>query len=197
MVFQQLRGALQDKGIYFSHYLVGYRPADNILFIFYQPIISGEEVSLSVVIPVHNETGCIERVVQHLAAELASNKIEYEIILVNDNSTDETPQVLAGLAANLNGVKMVDSPAPKGFGKAIRRGLDENSKDIVVVFMGDGSDDVGDVTKYYNKILEGYDCVFGSRFIKGSRVVGYPKAKLVLNRLGNALIQVLFLLQYI
>ena len=153
-------------------------------------------MSLSVVIPVHNETGCIERVVQDLAVELASNKIEYEIILVNDNSTDETPQVLAGLAANLNGVKMVNSPAPKGFGRAIRRGLDEISKDIVVVFMGDGSDDVGDVTKYYNKILEGYDCVFGSRFIKGSRVAGYPKAKLVLNRLGNTLIQVLFLLQY-
>lgn len=153
-------------------------------------------MKLSVVIPVHNEQDCIKKSVEDLIRELQLNNIEYEIVLVNDNSTDSTPQILDNLARAYNRIKVIPSLPPKGFGRAIRKGLDEVSGDIVVVFMGDGSDDSGDVVKYYNKILEGYDCVFGSRFIKGSKVTGYPKIKLILNRLGNKLIQLLFLIKY-
>ncbi|MDD4939650.1 MAG: glycosyltransferase family 2 protein [Candidatus Omnitrophica bacterium] len=153
-------------------------------------------MKLSVVTPVHNEEGCIKPVVGSLIRELKSSGIEYEIVLINDNSTDSTPRVLNSLAAENEGVKIVEASPPKGFGRAIRKGLDNVSGDVVIIYMGDGSDDPEDAVKYYNKIAEGYDCVFGSRFIKGSRVTDYPKLKLMLNRLGNKFIQMLFLIKY-
>jgi dolichol-phosphate mannosyltransferase len=153
-------------------------------------------MKLSVVIPVHNEETGIRKPVEGLSRKLKLANIEHELVLVNDNSTDNTQQVLSDLASALGNIRIVNSQAPKGFGRAIRKGLDNVLGDIVVIFMGDGSDDASDVVMYYNKILEGYDCVFGSRFIKGSRVEGYPKLKLMLNRLGNKLIQFLFLIKY-
>ena len=152
-------------------------------------------MKLSVVIPVHNEEECIEKVVGNLILELESNAIDREIILVNDNSTDASAEILHKLVNSDRRIKIIDSPPPKGFGRAIRKGLDAVSGDVAVIFMGDGSDDAADVVKYYHKILEGYDCVFGSRFIKGSRAEAYPKIKLLLNRLGNKLIQLLFFIK--
>ena len=147
-------------------------------------------------VPAHNEQGCIQIVAQALILELERNAIEYELIIVNDNSTDDTSLILKEISGRHNKVVIIDSDSPKGFGWAIRKGLESVSADIVVIYMGDGSDDPQDVVKYYNKILEGYDCVFGSRFIKGSKTSGYPKIKLILNRMGNFLIQILFFMQY-
>ena len=153
-------------------------------------------MKLSVVIPIHNEEKCIEAVVMGLIQELSLHNVEYEIILVNDNSTDSSPKILEHIAKDYKGIKIINSTFAKGFGGAIRAGLHNVSGEVVVIFMGDGSDDARDVVKYYNKILEGYDCVFGSRFMKESLVSGYPKIKLFLNRAGNKLIQFLFFLSY-
>lgn len=153
-------------------------------------------MQLSVVIPVYNEEKCIESVVNTLIQELGANAIDYEIILVNDTSTDATPGLLSAISKKEKRVRVACSPLPRGFGRAIRTGLGSVLGDVVVIFMGDGSDDAQDVVKYYNKISEGYDCVFGSRFMRGSKVTGYPKIKLLLNRMGNKLIQLLFLLGY-
>jgi dolichol-phosphate mannosyltransferase len=153
-------------------------------------------MKLSVVIPAHNEEGCISAVLKNLINALEEKKIDREIIVVNDNSTDNTLGVLQGLAGAHNEIKVINAPAPPGFGRAIRKGLEHAAGDMVVIFMADGSDEAEDVIGYYNKIQEGYDCVFGSRFMKGSRASGYPKLKFVLNRMGNKLIQLLFWIKY-
>jgi len=75
---------------------------------------------------------------------------------------------------------------------AVRRGLAEVSGDAVAVVMADGSDSPDDVVKCYRKLLEGSDCVFGSRFVRGGRLIDYPSHKLILNRLANWFIRVLF-----
>ena len=74
----------------------------------------------------------------------------------------------------------------------MRAGLALVRGDIVVICMADGSDDAEDVVRYVRKIEEGCDCVFGSRFIDGARVVNYPPVKRVLNRLGDRGMQLLF-----
>lgn len=153
-------------------------------------------MKLSVVVPVHNEQRCIEPVLKKLIEELQASKMEYEIVAVNDNSTDSSGQVLRDLSLLYAQVRVINATPPNGFGRAIRAGLDNTRGEVVVLFMGDGSDEAKDVVSYYNKILEGYDCVFGSRFIKGSKVTGYPKIKLILNRLGNLAIQLLFFIGY-
>jgi dolichol-phosphate mannosyltransferase len=83
----------------------------------------------------------------------------------------------------------VDRAGPNGFGRAIRSGLAAVTGEVVVICMADSSDHPADVVAYYRKICEGYDCVFGSRFIRGSRVEAYPRLKLVINRIVNKVIQ--------
>jgi len=151
---------------------------------------------LSVVIPAHNEEGHIAGTVQGIEAALREAEISHEILVINDNSTDRTEHELTKLRAADANVRYINNTAPNGFGFAVRRGLVEFRGDAVAIMMADGSDDPADLVRFYRKLESGYDCVFGSRFIRGSRVVGYPKLKLVLNRLGNLLIQLLFLLNY-
>lgn len=151
---------------------------------------------LSVVIPAHNEEGQIEATVRGVAEALRAAGIDYEIIVVNDNSTDRTGRILANLGAADSSVRHVDNPPPNGFGLAVRRGLAEFRGGAVAIVMADGSDDPRDLVAFYRHLANGYDCVFGSRFIRGGRTEGYPLLKLVLNRIANLLIRLLFLLPY-
>jgi dolichol-phosphate mannosyltransferase len=151
---------------------------------------------LSVVIPAHNEEGHIAETVQGLAAALRADGILYEILVVNDNSSDATERILASLSDADSGVRYVNNAPPNGFGFAVRRGLAEFHGEAVAVVMADGSDDPADLVAFYRKLESGYDCVFGSRFVRGGRVNDYPKLKLALNRFANLLIRILFLLRY-
>jgi dolichol-phosphate mannosyltransferase len=151
---------------------------------------------LSVVIPAHDEEGHIAETVEGLAAALRAAGIAYEILVVNDNSSDGTERELARLCAADGNVRYVNNTPPSGFGFAVRRGLAEFRGDAVAIVMADGSDDPADLVRFHRKLESGYDCVFGSRFMHGSRVTDYPKFKLLLNRLGNLLIRALFLLRY-
>lgn len=151
---------------------------------------------LSIVIPIYNEEGDLENFVNELKDALKNDKIPYEIILVNDNSTDDTRNVITNLRRKNKNIRAVDRTPPRGFGRAVRSGIEVVEGDFVVICMADSSDDPQDVVKYYRKLEEGYDCVFGSRFIRGSKVVSYPKVKLVINRIVNKCIQIMFRCKY-
>ena len=86
----------------------------------------------------------------------------------------------------------MQNPGPHGFGRAIVRGLDAMNGDAAVIFMADESDDPRDVVRYWEKLNEGYDCVFGSRFMKGGGTIDYPPIKLFMNRIANAFVRFLF-----
>jgi dolichol-phosphate mannosyltransferase len=151
---------------------------------------------LSVVIPAHDEEGHIEETVRCLVTTLSGAGINHEIVVVNDNSQDRTEDILRQLQAELPSVRYLNNAPPNGFGFAVRSGLAEFRGDAVVIIMADGSDRPGDVVAFYHKLQQGFDCVFGSRFLRESKVVGYPWPKLILNRLGNLFIKLLFLLPY-
>lgn len=151
---------------------------------------------LSVVIPAHNESGTIDETVRGLVAALSDAGYSHEILVVNDNSQDETEAILQRLAHELASVRYVNNDPPNGFGFAVRRGLAEFRGDTAVIVMADGSDAPADVVAFYTKIREGYDCAFGSRFVRGGKIVDYPWPKRVLNRFGNWFIQLMFLMRY-
>ena len=90
-------------------------------------------------------------------------------------------------------IRLVNRTALNGFGRAVRTGLEHITGDVIVIYMADSSDHPVDVIRYYRKIEEGYDCVFGSRFIGGSQVVEYPRLKLIMNRIVNKSLQWFFL----
>jgi dolichol-phosphate mannosyltransferase len=147
---------------------------------------------LSVVIPARNEEGCIASTVEHLHLELRLNGIEHEIIVVDDGSTDRTATIVGALVEGIPGLRLVNKGPPHGFGRAIVCGLQKMSGDAVVIMMADESDDCRDVVRYWKALNQGWDAVFGSRFVKGGGVIDYPWLKLCLNRLANAFIRVLF-----
>lgn len=153
-------------------------------------------MKLSVVIPAYNEESSIGATVRAIAARLDAAAIEYEIVVVNDNSSDGTAQVLDGLAVENERVVPVLSPYEGGFGLAVRAGLERYTGDCVAIMMGDNSDSPDDLVRYYELLDEGYDCAFGSRFMDESVVSGYPKLKLRINRLVNLMINVAFRLGY-
>jgi dolichol-phosphate mannosyltransferase len=153
-------------------------------------------LKLSVVIPAYNEEGNITATVDGIRAVLRREAIPYELVLVNDNSADSTGAVLDTLAAADPGILPVHRESPRGFGRAVRSGLERATGDVIVICMADLSDDPEDIIKYYRKIEEGFDCVFGSRFMRGSRCVNYPRLKLFVNRIVNKMMQIMFWTRY-
>lgn len=151
---------------------------------------------LSVVIPARNEEGRIAATVVAIHEHLSAAGIAHEILVVNDNSQDRTEQILVGLHARVPTLRHINNGPPHGFGFAVRAGLAAFKGDAVVIVMADASDSPMDLVTYYRKLQEGYDCAFGSRFIRGARVVDYPWPKLLMNRLANLFIRVLFWMSY-
>jgi dolichol-phosphate mannosyltransferase len=151
---------------------------------------------LSVVVPAHNEEGRIEKTVRDIHASLSDAAIRHEILVVNDNSQDRTEEVLKRVAGEIAELRGINNPPPNGFGYAVRAGLAAFRGDAVAIVMADGSDSPTDLVALYRKLNDGCDCVFGSRFIRGAKVVGYPWPKLLLNRLANFCIRVLFWIGY-
>ncbi len=153
-------------------------------------------MKLSVVIPLHNEQDCIRDVAIALAVKLAEHSVPYEIVLINDNSTDGTEGVLSNLVQSNPHIRYVNNPPPNGFGLAVRCGLRNFTGDAVAVYMGDGSDDPDDLVAFYRKLQEGYDCVFGTRWNHGGKVYDYPLFKHVLNRFANNFIRLIMQITY-
>jgi len=147
---------------------------------------------LSVVIPARDEAGCICSTVEHLHVELRINNVPHEIIVVDDGSTDGTWDKLTDLQTRLPVLRPLQNAGFHGFGRAIICGLDNMLGDAAVIMMADESDDCRDVVRYWQELNNGYDCVFGSRFSKGGRVIGYPFLKLVLNRTANLFVKLIF-----
>lgn len=147
---------------------------------------------LSVVIPARDEAGCILSTVQHLHLELDLHKVPHEIVVIDDGSTDQTWALLTKLQGTLPELVPVQNKGVHGFGRAVVCGLERIKGDAVVIMMADESDDCRDVVRYWQELNRGWDCVFGSRFLKGGGVIDYPKVKLLVNRLANFFLKTLF-----
>jgi dolichol-phosphate mannosyltransferase len=150
---------------------------------------------LTVVIPARDEHACIAATVEHLHAELRLHDVPHEIIVVDDGSRDRTYAILRELKDRIPELRPLQNSGPNGFGRAIVFGLDRMSGDAVVIMMADQSDDDRDVVRYWQALNTGWDCVFGSRFVKRGGTVGYPPVKLLLNRLANTFLRLVFRIQ--
>ncbi len=153
--------------------------------------------TVSVVIPAHDEGGCILPTLQRLAGVLEAAAVDHEIVVVDDHSSDDTGEIVRAFAAGAPRVRLVVNEAEGGFGMAVRAGLDAARGDAIAVFMADASDDPDDLVRFVRAMERtGAECVFGSRFAPGGRVIDYPRPKLALNRFANAAIRVMFGIRY-
>jgi len=146
----------------------------------------------SVVIPARDEEQSLPSTLAAIHAAFTAAAIPHEIVVVDDGSRDRTWSVLQALRATIPTLAPTQNLGQNGFGRAVVWGLDRSRGDAVVIMMADASDDPADAVKYWRILGEGYDCVFGSRFIKGGSVHAYPRVKLLVNRLANFLVRVAF-----
>jgi dolichol-phosphate mannosyltransferase len=149
-------------------------------------------MKLSVVIPAHNEAGSIEETIMGIRRTLRGAGIPYEIVVIDDGSVDGTLPLVERLAAEGDDLRGFRSHYARGFGHAVRAGLDRYEGDAVAIVMADASDDPRDLVLYYRVLEAGHDCAFGSRFMPGGGVVDYPRLKLIINRVVNLGIRALF-----
>lgn len=169
--------------------VLSHTPSANVR----EPSFAGR---LTVLIPAHNEEKGIAATVHGIFGTLRGEAIPHEILVVLDHCTDDTASVLNAMRQDVPTLRTVANRGSAGFGFAVRRGLDAMQGDAVAIVMADASDDPRDIVQYYRKLQEGFDCVFGSRFMTGASVRNYPVHKLWLNRLGNFAIRVLFGVRY-
>ncbi len=151
---------------------------------------------ISLIIPARNEVESIGATVRSFHTALLTETISHEIIVVDDGSTDTTKDAVKELLQEIPCLTLISRTGVPGFGSAVREGLAHAKGEYVALVMADGSDDPSDLINYSLKASGGYDCVFGSRFLRTRSLIHYPYWKYVLNRLGNLLIGVLFNLQY-
>ena len=100
--------------------------------------------------------------------------------------------MLQKLTSSVATLHLVQNRGQNGFGRAVVCGIDHSREDAVVITMADESDDCRDVVRYWELLNQGWDAVFGSRFIRGGGVIDYPAHKLVVNRIANFVLRVMF-----
>jgi len=153
-------------------------------------------MKLSIIIPAYNEEEIIEKTIEKTYDILNKKKYDFEIIVVNDNSDDRTGKIIDSLSKTNKKIKPIhkksNTKGPTGMGSALKFGFKHCKGDIIIPLMADLSDNPNDIPQLVKKIFNGFDVVCGSRFIKGSKVVGYPKTKMLFNRFYNRLFAFLF-----
>lgn len=156
------------------------------------PLSSSPLKLFSVVIPARNEEESLPATIEHLHLEFNLNQIPHEIIVVDDGSQDKTWSVLQDLQQKIPALRPIQNTGEHGFGRAVACGLRNLQGDATVIMMADESDDPRDAVTYWKLLNEGWDCVFGSRFVQGGGVIDYPKTKLFMNRLANFFVRAIF-----
>ena len=145
---------------------------------------------LSILIPVRNESDSLSDIIQYYSKNLIN--LNYEVLIINDFSNDDTLDKATKLFSENNNFKVLNNKK-KGLGGAINLGIKEARGSKIAIMMADQSDDINDLLNYNNLMdKNNYDAILGSRFLKDSFVKKYPFQKLVLNRLFNYFVGLVF-----
>ncbi len=126
----------------------------------------------SIIMPAYNEADVIFTTVTELCTYLDSTAYLYELVIIDDASTDQTANIVKKLAQQFPAIVYRQNSAPNGYGYAIRNGLEAYSGDAAVIVTSDGADAPKDVEQFFSLISEGYDCAFGDRFDGMATVTG-------------------------
>ncbi|MEJ7607138.1 MAG: glycosyltransferase family 2 protein [Bryobacteraceae bacterium] len=137
---------------------------------------------LTIVVPAYNEELGIEAVLTEMRRVLRASKIEHELIVVDDGSTDATTQ-----AALRSGVRVIRHRSNRGYGAALKTGITAANHEFVAIIDADGTYPAEYLPEFVEK-LESADMIVGAR-VKGKVAIPMVRrpAKWVLNRLANYL----------
>ncbi len=128
-------------------------------------------MKINIVIPAHNEEGVIADTIRSIEKELS---LDYEIIVVNDHSSDDTGSVVRELMKQYQNLRLIDNDWDKGFANALKKGFSVCSAELIIPVMADLCDDPRTINEMHLKATQGFDIVAGSRYMKGGLKSGGP-----------------------
>ena len=148
---------------------------------------------LSIIVPVRNEIDGLDDLIDYFNSNL--NTFTYEVLIINDFSEDDTLSKAQLISNKHTNFKIYDNK--KRIRWCYQLGYKKATGDFVSIMMADQSDDIKDLIKYVEIIsTENLDAVFGSRFLKNSKIRDYPTQKLILNRIFNLFVGLIFWNKY-
>ncbi len=125
-------------------------------------------MNLSIVIPAHNEEGNLEGLVNDLLELQKGKGWDCEIVIVDDNSSDNTGKIADDYSKKFDNVSVIHrKKGNNGMGFALKEGTKNAKGEYILWIMGDRSDDMETIPKMIEKLDDGYDMVLGSRYIEG------------------------------
>lgn len=148
-----------------------------------------QKIGLSIVIPIQNEKENIPLLYDELIAVLNNLKEEYEIIFINDGSTDGSREVLEDLATKDENVRVIQFRRNYGQTAAMNAGFKYARGSVVITLDGDLQNDPADIPRLLEKMAEGYDLVSGWRKNRQDKLVTRKIPSLIANRIINKLIE--------
>jgi glycosyltransferase involved in cell wall biosynthesis len=149
---------------------------------------------LSVIIPAYNEVSRLPETLIDVDAKLSTAKYSYEILVINDGSTDGTAEMVRRFLHIVKNLRLVDNEKNKGKGGVIKQGMLEAIGNYRLFMDADNSTTVNQFDNMIPSFKEGYDVVIGSRDVKGAELhPAQPFYKRILGNAGNLFIQALLL----
>jgi glycosyltransferase involved in cell wall biosynthesis len=136
-------------------------------------------MKISIVIPVHNEEENICETIKNIENKL---NLDYEIIIVNDHSRDDTGVIVKNLMKQYSNLMLVENDTGRGFADALRKGFSISNSDLIIPVMADSCDDPQTIAVMHDKVLDGFDVVCGSRYMKKGKKIGGPKLQSFFSR---------------
>ncbi|MBU0764623.1 MAG: glycosyltransferase family 2 protein [Bacteroidetes bacterium] len=145
-------------------------------------------MKISIIAPMYNEQDNLLRTLTEIKNELSLNGFsDYEIIFVNDGSTDSTWDIAKELEKKEDRLKVLGYPVNQGRGKAMRIGFDAATGDIIVTIDFDLSYDTSHITVMVRELIENdhIDAVLASAYMPGGKTINVPFFRLLASKLGN------------
>jgi dolichyl-phosphate beta-glucosyltransferase len=156
--------------------------------------VAAQAPKLTVVVPCYNEQQRLPRTIERIEAYLGSRGDSYELILVDDGSSDGTRRVMDAAAARNPAVSIVAMPRNRGKGRALAEGVRASRGDTVLVTDADLSTPIEELGKLESALAAGAGVAIGSRSIKGSRVeLSQPIYRVLMGKAFNVLVQIVLL----
>lgn len=158
-------------------------------------IVDPDLPSFAVVVPMYNEAAGAAACVGEIGRVLAEQPNRTALIVVDDGSADETPQILAGFEKATNGLVVIRHPANRGYGAALRTGAVEargRGFDYAVFMDSDLTNDPAYLSAFAGRMAAGVDVIKASRYVEGGGTRGVPLLRSLLSRLGNTTARLLF-----
>ena len=138
---------------------------------------------ISIIIPVFNESESIGYLLDEVTSVMAEDKINFELIVINDGSKDNTHRVLKELTLKIKELLVISLRKNYGQTAAMAAGFDNSKGDIVITLDGDLQNDPSDIPKLISEINKGYDLVCGWRYDRKDKLINRRIPSKIANKL--------------